>query len=160
VLIAALIWNLTTWWLRLPISSSHCLIGSLFGSGIMAAGIHGVAWTELAKVFAALIASPIIGFMVGGLLTWIAVNVSKNDNSLEKMQITNGKLAGINPRPPLSEGQTIYASNTQLLVKEPSVTAINKHKAAPSYMRWLHILSCSMVAFSHGSNDGQKTMGI
>src|ERR1700761_2040796 len=42
VLLAALIWNLITWWFGIPVSSSHCLIASLFGAGVMAAGWKGV----------------------------------------------------------------------------------------------------------------------
>ncbi len=41
VLVAALMWNLITWWFGIPVSSSHCLIGSLFGAGVMAAGVAG-----------------------------------------------------------------------------------------------------------------------
>lgn len=114
VLIAALIWNLSTWWFRMPISSSHCLIGSMFGAGVTAAGINGVDWTELGKVVAALLISPVAGFIVGGMLTWV--------------------------------GMKTFPSG--------------KRDSPQPFMRWMHVLACSLVAFSHGSNDGQKTMGI
>jgi phosphate/sulfate permease len=60
VLIAAVVWNLITWWYGIPVSSSHCLIGSLFGAGITAAVANGadwrsgVEWHELQKVILAL----------------------------------------------------------------------------------------------------------
>ena len=119
VLLAALIWNLFTWWFGLPISSSHCLIGSLFGAGVAANGLHGVSWHELEKVIIALLVSPLVGFVTGAILTWVAWN-------------TSGEKA--NPG--------------------------SHHQPHPKLMQWLHILSSASVSFSHGSNDGQKTMGI
>src|SRR6202789_1041966 len=54
VLLAAVIWNLITWWFGIPVSSSHCLIASLFGAGVMAAGWKGVQWDELYYVLTGL----------------------------------------------------------------------------------------------------------
>jgi len=119
VLVAALIWNIFTWWFGIPVSSSHCLIGSLFGAGVMAAGIAGVSWHELKLVLSALLISPVLGFVVGAVFTWVALKFSKDQENL---------------------GQ--------------------KHQPHPKLMRWLHVLSSASVSFSHGSNDGQKTMGI
>jgi PiT family inorganic phosphate transporter len=119
VLLAALIWNLITWWYGIPVSSSHCLIGSLFGAGITAAGAAGVTWHELFKVVTALLVSPLIGFVAGAVTTWLALK-------LESAQAKDG-----------------HPSDTH-----------------PKIMRWLHILASASVSFSHGSNDGQKTMGI
>ncbi len=119
VLLAAVAWNLVTWWFGIPVSSSHCLIGSLFGAGVAANGFNGVDWHELNKVILALLISPLVGFGAGALLTWIALHLS-----------------GEKKNPGSS--------------KEPH----------PQLMRWLHILSSASVSFSHGSNDGQKTMGI
>ncbi|HEY9682748.1 MAG TPA: inorganic phosphate transporter [Oculatellaceae cyanobacterium] len=117
VLLAALIWNLITWWFGIPVSSSHCLIASLFGAGVMAAGVKGVEWHELWYVLSGLLLSPIAGFLAGAAMTWIALKIS---NEKEK----------------------------------------DEQKAPPQVMRWLHIISSASVSFSHGSNDGQKTMGL
>jgi len=119
VLLAAVAWNLITWWFGIPVSSSHCLIGSLFGAGVAANGFNGVEWHELNKVIIALLISPLMGFCAGAGLTWVALQVS-----------------GEKKNPGSS--------------KEPH----------PEIMRWLHIVSSASVSFSHGSNDGQKTMGI
>lgn len=119
VLLAAVIWNLITWWKGIPVSSSHCLIGSLFGAGVTAAGIGGVEWTELKKVILALLISPLVGFTAGALMTWTALKLSKE--------------------------------------KEKD---LSKTTAQNPIMRLLHIFSSASVSFSHGSNDGQKTMGI
>src|SRR6185369_14954217 len=58
VLLAAVIWNLLTWWYGLPVSSSHCLIGALTGAGVAANDFAGVDWHELTKVGIALLVSP------------------------------------------------------------------------------------------------------
>jgi inorganic phosphate transporter, PiT family len=120
VLLAALIWNLITWWYGIPVSSSHCLIGSLFGAGVTAAGVDGVSWHELWKVIAALLISPVVGFVAGALTSWAALKLGPAE------QKEDGQMSDVHS----------------------------------SFMRWLHILSSASVSFSHGSNDGQKTMGI
>lgn len=117
VLVAALIWNLLTWWYGIPVSSSHCLIGALFGAGVTAAGFEGVSWHELTKVFWALLLSPLIGFGGGALATWLSLVLSKEKEDQSR-------------------------------------------KEQKPLMRLLHIFSSASVSFSHGSNDGQKTMGI
>lgn len=165
VLIAALIWNLTTWWFRIPISSSHCLIGSLFGAGLMAAGVNGVAWSELAKVFAALIISPFVGFMAGCAMTWIGIKLSAlSTTNAYSVQISNSEganaTAGISPMRLQADSSNTGHTTTIALPDKMTVTVNKKRVPAPPLMRWLHILASCMVSFSHGSNDGQKTMGI
>ncbi|MBX9689402.1 MAG: inorganic phosphate transporter, partial [Candidatus Obscuribacterales bacterium] len=76
VLIASVLWNLLTWWKGLPVSSSHCLIGALTGAGVAANDFSGVSWHELQKVGSGLLISPIVGFMGGAVLTWLALNIS------------------------------------------------------------------------------------
>ena len=75
LLIAAIIWNLGTWWLGLPASSSHTLIGSIIGVGLanqlMAPagfGTSGVDWSQAMGVFRALLFSPVVGFVVSALV--------------------------------------------------------------------------------------------
>ena len=74
LLFAAIIWNLGTWWLGLPASSSHTLIGSIIGVGIANAlmqgrdGTAGVNWSQAVNVGYALLLSPIIGFICAALL--------------------------------------------------------------------------------------------
>jgi PiT family inorganic phosphate transporter len=114
ILIGGLIWNLLTWWFKLPISSSHCLIGAIFGAGFAAAGLSSVAWAELDPVFLALLISPAIGFISAALVAFI----------------------------------------TKIAIESPP--------AAPhtANLRVLQIASSAFVSLAHGSNDGQKTMGI
>ena len=76
LLIAAIIWNLGTWWLGLPASSSHTLIGSIIGVGVANALMHGrdgtsgVDWGQATKVGYSLLLSPLIGFIAAALLLW------------------------------------------------------------------------------------------
>src|SRR6478736_9770909 len=73
LLIAGVAWNLGTWYIGLPVSSSHTLIGSILGVGIAnslwnGSGLSGVNWHEVKKVGLALLFSPILGFVLSGLL--------------------------------------------------------------------------------------------
>ena len=127
LLIAAIIWNLGTWWLGLPASSSHTLIGSIIGVGVANALMHGrdgtsgVDWTQATKVGYSLLLSPLIGFICAALLFLALRALVKN----------------------------------KALYEEP------KGKAPPPWwIRGLLVLTCTGVSFAHGSNDGQKGMGL
>jgi PiT family inorganic phosphate transporter len=127
LLIAAIIWNLATWWRGLPASSSHTMIGSIIGVGIANqlmqghSGTAGVEWAQVTKVFTTLAVSPIIGFIGAALLFFLF------------------KLLAKDPR----------------LYKAPEGTA-----PPPFYIRLLLIGTCGGVSYFHGSNDGQKGMGL
>ena len=77
LLIAAIIWNLGTWWLGLPASSSHTLIGSIMGVGIVNAlmrgrdGTSGVDWSQAAGIGKALLMSPLFGFALAAVLLFV-----------------------------------------------------------------------------------------
>src|SRR5450755_909407 len=74
LLIAAILWNLGTWWLGLPASSSHTMVGSIIGVGIANqllnphTGTSGVDWEQATKVLKALLVSPLVGFTMAALL--------------------------------------------------------------------------------------------
>ncbi len=67
----AIVWNLVTWWLGLPSSSTHALIGGLLGAGITYAGFGIVNWDNLKTTFAFILLAPIIGLVVGSLVMFI-----------------------------------------------------------------------------------------
>jgi PiT family inorganic phosphate transporter len=127
LLIAAILWNLATWYKGLPASSSHTMIGSIIGVGVANqlmqgnSGTSGVEWEQVTKVFKALFFSPIIGFGAAFLLFLLF------------------KLVARDPR----------------LYKAPEGSA-----PPPLYIRILLILTCGGVSYAHGSNDGQKGMGL
>jgi len=85
LLVAAVVWNLGTWWLGLPNSSSHALIGSILGVGfanqLMSGGMggtSGVEWGQAQNVLAALLVSPIIGFIGALILLWVMKRIIPN----------------------------------------------------------------------------------
>ncbi|SIR03075.1 inorganic phosphate transporter, PiT family [Peribacillus simplex] len=79
-LLAAIIWNLLTWYYGIPSSSSHALIGSIAGAAIAAAGFAGIKWEGFMKILQALIFSPLIAFAIGFIVYSIFKVVFKNNN--------------------------------------------------------------------------------
>jgi PiT family inorganic phosphate transporter len=127
LLVAAIVWNLSTWWFGLPASSSHTMVGSIIGVGLanqllnIRTGTSGVDWEQATKVFKVLLISPLIGFGAAALL----MLVSKR------------------------------------FIKYPSLYEAPRNNQPPPWpIRTLLLLTCSGVSFSHGSNDGQKGMGL
>ena len=127
LLIAAITWNLGTWLLGLPASSSHTLIGSIIGVGIANALLHGrsgtsgVDWGKATEIGYALLLSPLFGFCAAGLLL-LALKLG---------------------------------------VRTPALYAEPKgNQPPPWWIRGILILTCTLVSFFHGSNDGQKGMGL
>jgi PiT family inorganic phosphate transporter len=129
LLIAAIIWNVGTWYLGLPASSSHTLIGSIMGVGITNAllrgrsGTSGVDWSQAAGIGKALLLSPLFGFALAACLLFIL--------------------------------KTVLAKVTPALFGEPK-----GDQPPPWWIRGILILTCTLVSFFHGSNDGQKGMGL
>jgi inorganic phosphate transporter, PiT family len=127
LLIAAIIWNLGTWYLGLPASSSHTMIGSVIGVGITNAmlrgrdGTSGVDWDQATKIGYALLLSPLFGFILASLL-FLGLKV-------------------------LVRNRALY--------EEPK-----GNQPPPWWIRGILILTCTGVSFFHGSNDGQKGMGL
>lgn len=128
MLIAAILWNLGTWFLGIPASSSHTLIGSILGVGIMnyllnsGGGASGVDMDQVIKVGKALLFSPLIGFAFAAIVFLLLKKVFKKQVELFQ--------------PP--EG----------------------NKPPPPMIRAILIFTCTGVSFAHGSNDGQKGMGL
>src|SRR6202142_1386872 len=128
LLISAILWNLGTWYLGLPASSSHTLVGAIMGVGLAnswLSGAHtfgeGINWAKASEVGASLLISPIVGFGCAALLLL-----------LSKLLIRN---------------KALYA-------------APEADRTPPPWIRGLLILTCTGVSFAHGSNDGQKGMGL
>jgi PiT family inorganic phosphate transporter len=129
LLLAAVLWNLATWYVGLPNSSSHTLIGSVLGVGLAnqllssgsTAGTAGVDWSQVQKVLTGLWMAPLIGFGAAFLLLMILKRVLKNPK----------------------------------LYTPPAPDA-----PPPTGIRALLIGTCTAVSFAHGSNDGQKGMGL
>lgn len=112
-LVGAIIWNLITWFLGIPSSSSHALVGGLIGATVMSSGWNAIKISGLFKVLTALLVSPLVGFVIGFLVLkfiyFLARHASPNINNFFKQS---------------------------------------------------QLLTAMVLAFSHGTNDTQKTIGI
>lgn len=124
--VAALSWNIGTWWFGLPNSSSHCLIGSLIGVALGNAFVQSrslaesVQWAQLWKVLEALAFSPVMGFILAGALYFLCRKTLHDKHLYE----------------PVTDHPPIW------------------------WMRGILIATCSGVSFAHGTNDGQKSIGL
>lgn len=133
LLIAAIVWNLGTWYFGLPASSSHTLIGAILGVGVANALIEGqsftdgVNWGKAMDVGASLLFSPLAGF----LLAFVFLTILRKAMPIGKIH------------------QTPYLRN-----------GVRGKKHPPFWTRFLLILSAIGVSFAHGSNDGQKGIGL
>ena len=128
LLIAAILWNLGTWYFGLPASSSHTMVGSIIGVGIAnqlmnpRQGTSGVDWTQAAGVGRSLLLSPMVGFGVAWLLLLLCKAIIKDRRLYE--------------------------------------APLNGTEPPPFWIRALLVFTCTGVSFFHGSNDGQKGMGL
>ena len=97
-LMGAILWNLITWGLGIPSSSSHALVGGLVGAGVAKAGIGAIVWKGLLPTTAAIVASPLIGFMLALLLvlalSWIFVRSTPFavDRTFQHLQFVSASL--------------------------------------------------------------------
>jgi PiT family inorganic phosphate transporter len=122
-LLGAIVWNLATWYLGIPSSSSHALVGGLMGAVVVGVGPQHVVWgfgalahgevTGIVKVLAALLLSPLLGF-------WLGFGVHR---------LLSGLMRAAKP-------------------------------SANTHLRWAQYFTAAGLAFSHGANDAQKSMGI
>lgn len=124
---SAILWNFGTWYLALPASSSHALIGAILGVGLAnrflpghGAG-SGVNWSKAAEVGLSLLLSPLIGFCMAALLLLLLKRIVATPRLYE---------------PPGDDD------------------------SPPGWIRAILILTCTGVSFAHGSNDGQKGVGM
>jgi len=112
--LAALAWNIITWWFGIPSSSSHALVGALAGAVVAEAGVSKLHTAKLEEVAEFLFISPLLGFLIGMLLIVVILWICRRYNG---------------------------------------------HKVNKSFRR-LQMLSAASMAFAHGTNDAQKSMGI
>ncbi|MGP7818940.1 inorganic phosphate transporter [Niallia sp. 01092] len=113
-LIAAIFWNLLTWYYGIPSSSSHAIIGSIAGAAIAASGFSSLNYSGFTKIIEALILSPIIAFSIGFIV------------------------------------YTIF----KFIFRDLNLTKTNRR------FRIFQIFTAALQAYTHGTNDAQKAMGI
>lgn len=130
LLITAISWNLLTWYLGIPCSSSHTLIGSILGVGLAYSMLSitrgdSVNWVKAEEIGFSLLLSPLLGFSLTIVLMYILRAFTK--------KTTTG----------------------ELLFKEPK-----KNQPPPVWVRGILIITCTLVSLVHGQNDGQKGVGL
>ena len=97
-LMGAICWNLLTWWLGIPSSSSHALIGGLAGAAVTKAGLGSIVWSGLGLTAAAIVFSPLLGFLLALLLmlgvAWgfVRTTPAAVDNSFRSLQFVSASL--------------------------------------------------------------------
>lgn len=140
ILLAAIIWNLGTWYLGIPASSSHTLIGSIIGVALANAFITDTSIIDalnipkMIQIFLSLIISPIVGLVMAGLMIFILRKLwkrKKNGKKRERIFMTP------------EQREKLYGK-----------------KKPPFWIRIMLIVSAAGVSFSHGANDGQKGIGL
>lgn len=133
LLTAAIVWNLGTWYLGIPASSSHTLIGSILGVGIMHAilsghnWLHGINTQKAIDILLSLLISPVLGMLLAGIL-FIALKR--------------------------------YFKQSHMHLTPEERKAIDGKKHPPFWTRVTLIASAMGLSFAHGSNDGQKGIGL
>jgi len=137
-LLAAIVWNLLTWWLGLPSSSSHALVGALVGAAIAVAGgnFHAVIWAQggshwwgdkgvIPKVVVPMVISPLMGFIIGFILMG-----------------------------------ALYALFAWLANRKGWLQRLGRTPFVNAFFGKAQIVSASAMGLAHGMNDAQKSMGI
>lgn len=130
VLCGAIVWNLGTWYFGIPCSSSHTLIGSLLGVGLVFSTLPenvtqaGVDWKKAQDIGMSLLVSPLFGFSMAIFLMFILRSMIRSDDK-------------------------------KMIFKEPPAD-----ERPPLWIRAILIMTCSLVSFFHGQNDGQKGIGL
>ena len=125
ILLASIIWNLGTWYLGIPLSSTHTLIGAMIGASLSFTyfyGGPGVNWSKAGEIGLSLLISPIIGFGGAALLMLLEKKLIKSDRFFHVPE--------------------------------------NEEDKPPLPIRILLVCTCTLVSFFHGSNDGQKGVGL
>ncbi|MCW2481474.1 inorganic phosphate transporter PitA [Candidatus Symbiopectobacterium sp. NZEC135] len=137
MLLAAIIWNLGTWYFGLPASSSHTLIGSIIGIGLTNALLTDTSVVDalnvpkMISIFLSLILSPIVGMVVAGLVLFVLLRFWNNNKKRKRVHLTPADREKLDGK-----------------------------RKPPFWTRTALIISAIGVSFSHGANDGQKGIGL
>lgn len=137
MLLAAIVWNLGTWYLGLPASSSHTLIGSIIGVGLTNALVTSTSVVDalnvpkMVAIFLSLIFSPLVGMMIAGLMVFVLRRYWSNNKKRQRIHMTPAEREKVDGK-----------------------------RKPPFWTRIALIVSAIGVSFSHGANDGQKGIGL
>jgi len=184
-LIAAIAWNLLTWWFGIPSSSSHTLIGGFAGAGIAAAGFDAVNTAVIVKTASFIILAPMIGMLMAFIMSlWFLSSFGKGWKSRiisilviayvvyflqSNLLIDPAELAGKTDYESYLMQVIFYSKNFKwillafiLLTMAFFALYLNKLNAHRSnlWFKKLQLVSSAAFSIGHGGNDAQKVMGI
>jgi PiT family inorganic phosphate transporter len=184
-LIAAICWNLLTWWLGIPSSSSHTLIGGFAGAAIASAGFDAINMPIIVKTASFIVLAPLIGMIMAFIMSlWFLSSFKKGWTSkifsvAVLIFVAWFLYNNIVTDPEVLKGKTHYESYTMqviffsknfkwiLLCFILTVMAVfalflsnlNAHKSHVWFKK-LQLVSSAAFSIGHGGNDAQKVMGI
>ena len=144
ILFAAIIWNLGTWYVGIPASSSHTLIGAIIGVALANAFIMDTSIIDalnipkMIQIFLSLIISPVVGLVIAGLMIFL----------LRKYWTRKG------------QSKKRSKKRERIFMTPEQREKLYGKKKPPFWIRIMLIISAAGVSFSHGANDGQKGIGL
>ncbi len=169
-LIAAIIWNLVTWWFGIPSSSSHTLIGGFSGAAIMASGFSAIHSATIILIASFIILAPLIGLLVGNIITLLTMHVLKKTQPLtaekwfRRLQLVSS--AGLSIGHGLNDSQKVMGIIAAALIAATS----NGVEGLPHWMQmndmndihdWIPLACFTAIAIGTMSGGWKimKTMG-
>lgn len=168
-LIAAIMWNLITWWLGIPSSSSHTLIGGFAGAAIAASGFHAVHSAVIGIIILFIVLAPLIGMVGGNIITLITLyfvrksKPGKMERWFKRLQLISSALLSIGHG--LNDSQKVMGIIAAALItythSNPNVHPLLKMNSMSEMHDWIPIVCFTAIAFGTvcGGWKIMKTMG-
>lgn len=184
-LIAAIMWNLLTWWLGIPSSSSHTLIGGFAGAAVAAGGFAAVNSSVILKTASFILLAPLIGMLMAFLMSLWFLNSFKKGWTSKIFSVCMLIFVGVFLAYSLEFDREVLAAKTDfdnyftqvifysknfkwillafiigiMAVFSLYLSSLNAHRATQWFKR-LQLVSSAAFSIGHGGNDAQKVMGI
>lgn len=184
-LIAAIAWNLLTWWYGIPSSSSHTLIGGFAGAGVAAAGFDAVNSTVIIKTVSFIFLAPVVGMLMAFIMSlWFLSSFRKGWTSKifsilvisyviyflsTNLVVDPAKLSGKTHYESYYAQVIFYSKNFKwillafilmiMAIFALYISSLNAHRANVWFKK-LQLVSSAAFSIGHGGNDAQKVMGI
>ena len=164
-IIAAIVWNLATWWLGIPSSSSHTLIGGFAGAAIMASGFKAIQGAVIIKIAAFIFLAPIIGMIMAFFITLLVLNISKKANPhraeswFKRLQLVSSALFSIGHG--LNDSQKVMGIIAAAMIASHPLGLGMGIESIEDLPNWVAFACFSMISLGTMSGGWKivKTMG-
>lgn len=165
-IVASIIWNLATWWLGIPSSSSHTLIGGFAGAAIMHGGFKAIQSTVIIKIASFIVLAPFIGMVISIILTIIIYNLSKKSNPhrannwFKHLQLLSSALLSIGHG--LNDSQKVMGIIAAALIASHQMGLSIGIESMSQIPTWVPLACFTMIALGTMSGGWRivKTMGM